>query len=224
MLPKVVRFYQLEMLPGGTVTADDKMSIKERYQYPRRMQKRYREATRQEKKALLDEIVAYTGMHRKSVIRRLSGSLARRPRRGGRGPEYAADFGAATQVIWKSTDYVCAERLTPNLLTTAELLEAHHELVLTQTLKEWLAKVSISTVRLHLPETPVAHRRCKKHPPQNRHQQQLPTRRIPRDTVMPGHPQRQPPGGAEKLHPRARLSRQAALRYRHSNALPQYPL
>jgi hypothetical protein len=70
------------MLPGGTVTADDKMSIKERYQYLRRMQKRYREATRQEKKALLDEIVAYTGMHRKSVIRRLSGSLTSMRSRG----------------------------------------------------------------------------------------------------------------------------------------------
>jgi len=175
------------MLPGGTVTADDKMSINERYQYLRRIQGRYRQATRQAKKAVLDEIVAHTGMHRKSVIRRLNSSLERRPRRGSRGPEYGADFDSALAVIWKSTDYVCAERLTPNLLTTAELLEVHHELILTPSLKEQFTTVSISTVRRHLPATPVVHRRRKKHPPQNRHQQQLPTRRIPRDTVMPGH-------------------------------------
>jgi len=60
MLPKVVRFYQVRMLPGGTVTADDKMSINERYQYLRRIQGRYRQATRQAKKAVLDEIVAHS--------------------------------------------------------------------------------------------------------------------------------------------------------------------
>jgi len=169
------------------VTADDKMSINERYQYLRRIQRRYREAARQEKKAVLDEIVAYTGMHRKSVIRRLNGSLERRLRCGSRGSEYGADFDTAIAVIWKSTDYVCAERLTPSLLTTAELLEVHHELILTASLKVQFAKVSISTVRRHLPATPVVHRRRKKLPPQNRHQQQLPTRRIPRDIVMPGH-------------------------------------
>jgi hypothetical protein len=64
------------------VTADDKISINERYQYLRRIQKRYREATRQERKAGLDEIVAHTGMHRKSAIRRLDNSLERRPRSG----------------------------------------------------------------------------------------------------------------------------------------------
>jgi len=136
---------------------------------------------------LLDEIVAYTGMHRKSVIRRLNESLERRPRRGERGPEYGPEFDTTLRVIWKSTDYVCPERLTPNLLTTAELLETHHELTLTQSLREQFAKVSISTVRRHLPNTPLAHRRRKKHPPQNQYQQQIPTRRIPRDTVMPGH-------------------------------------
>jgi len=42
------------------VTADDKMSINERYQYLRRIQGRYRQATRQAKKAVLDEIVAHS--------------------------------------------------------------------------------------------------------------------------------------------------------------------
>ena len=187
MLPKVVRFTQMEMLPRGTVTADDKMSSQERNQYLQRIQKRYRGATRKEKKALLDEVEAHTGMHRKSIIRRLKGSLERRPRKWKRGPEYGAEFDSTLQVLAESTDYVCAERLTPNLLTTAELLATHHEVTLTPTLAAQLATVSISTVRRHLPETPEPQRRRKPQPPQNRYQQQLPTRRIPRDTAMPGH-------------------------------------
>ena len=50
------------------------MSINERYQYLLRMQKRHREAPRQDRKALLGEPVAYTEMRRESVIRRLNGS------------------------------------------------------------------------------------------------------------------------------------------------------
>ena len=97
------------------MTADDKMSINERYQYLRRIQGRYRQATRQAKTAVLDEIVAHTGMHRKSVIRRLNGSLERQPRRGTRGPEYGADFDTAMAVIWKSTAYAYLLDIYPTL-------------------------------------------------------------------------------------------------------------
>jgi len=51
----------MTMLPSRTVTTDDKMSIDERYQYQRRMQKPYRHAPRQDRKALLDGIVALQG-------------------------------------------------------------------------------------------------------------------------------------------------------------------
>jgi len=136
---------------------------------------------------LLDEIVAHTGIHRESVIRHLNGSLERRARRSERGPRYGPAFNTALLVIWEATDYVHPERLTPNLLTTAELLKTYHELTLTPPVRKQLGKVSISTVRRHLPDTPLVHRRRKMHPPQNRYQQQIPTRRIPCDTVMPGH-------------------------------------
>ncbi len=48
--------------------AEEKMTIEERFRYLRRMQKRYRKADREERGRLLDEMEAYTGLHRKSLI------------------------------------------------------------------------------------------------------------------------------------------------------------
>ena len=167
--------------------ADEKMSIDERRQYVKRMQKRYQTAKRTQKTALLNEMEAYTGMHRVSLKRIINGKLERKARRRERGPAYGSEFDAALAKMWEATDYVCAERLTPNLVELAELLQTHDELMLTPTLKQQLSAVSVATVRRHLPRMPLAHRRRKPRPPQNQHQQSIPTRVIPRDTEMPGH-------------------------------------
>lgn len=64
------------------------MSFKERRSYLLKMQQRYREASRKEKARLLDEMVAVTGMHRKSLIRLLNSEFTaeRKPRRRERSP------------------------------------------------------------------------------------------------------------------------------------------
>jgi hypothetical protein len=48
------------MLPEVKMDLEDKMTIEERYQYLRRMKKRYQKANRQERSRLLDEMEAYT--------------------------------------------------------------------------------------------------------------------------------------------------------------------
>ena len=48
---------------------EEQMTIEERYKYLRKMQKRYRKAKRAEKGRLLDEMMAVTGLHRKSLSR-----------------------------------------------------------------------------------------------------------------------------------------------------------
>ena len=68
------------MLPEGTVSTEDNMTIDERRKYLRRMKARYVRANRKERGSLLDEMEAVTGMHRKSLIRLLNGTLERQPR------------------------------------------------------------------------------------------------------------------------------------------------
>ena len=47
------------------------MSIEERYKHLRLMQPQYRQADQETNKRLLDEMETFTGLHRKSLIRRL---------------------------------------------------------------------------------------------------------------------------------------------------------
>ena len=63
------------------MAAEETMTIAERRKYLQRMQMRYVAAERAGRKALLTEMEAVTGLHRKSLTRLLRGtSLARRPR------------------------------------------------------------------------------------------------------------------------------------------------
>ena len=169
------------------MTAEEKLKIEARYEYLKRIQKRYLAASRQEKSKMLNEMATYTGMHRRSISRRLHSQIERQRRRQERGVRYGSEFDRAIALIWEATDYVCAERLTPNLVMLAELLEIHRVLKLTPTLRREFSQVSIATVRRHLPPMPQAHRRRKPRSPLNQYQRQIPTRVIPRDTAEPGH-------------------------------------
>jgi hypothetical protein len=167
--------------------ATNDMSIDERYQYLSRMQSRYQQADRETKQKLLDEMVAYTGLHRKSVIRRLGGSLQRQARRRERDKVYQAEVDAALAVIWESLDYVCPLRLQPQLVSTGQLLAKHGELTWSPQLEAHLAQISVSSIGRHLPPRPPEQRRRKPAAPPNRHQQAIPAYRIPRDIAAPGH-------------------------------------
>lgn len=169
------------------MTTDEKMKIAERYQYLQRMQRRYCQADRQAKSALLDEMAAHTGMHRKALLRRLHSDLERKTRTQEREKTYGPEVDAALAVIWEASDYVCPERLQPNLVGLAELLARHGELDLPPSLKAELAQISFSTVRRHLPPLPLVQRRRRPAAAPNRHQQAIPAYRIPRDTSEPGH-------------------------------------
>ena len=113
------------------MSSDDKMSIEERRKYLRRMKKRYARATRKERGQLLDEMEAVTELHRKSLIRLMNGSLERKRRRKQRGCTYRSNVDDALRVIAESLNYVCAERLTPNLVWMTEYLAAHGEMTIT---------------------------------------------------------------------------------------------
>ena len=176
------------------MTTDEKMTrvdftrIDERYKYLRMMQKRYRKATtRQEKHELLNEMEAMTELHRKYLIQLMGQTIKRKPRRRERSATYGPDVDEALALIWETLDYICPERLTDNLVETAEILAHHNEMYLSPTLRAQLETISISTVRRHLPPKPPSVQRRLRPRAKNSLQQKIPARRIPWDTPDPGH-------------------------------------
>ena len=169
---------------------EDKMTIDERRKYLRKMKKRYVQApTRKEKGQLLDEMEAVTELHRKSLTRLMNGSLERQPRQRQRGRTYGPEVQYALSVIAESLDYLCAERLTPNLVWTANHLATHGELEVSPLLLEKLDQISISTAQRVLARIPRDKPRLpRKGPQRTRHiTQHIPMIRIPWDLQQPGH-------------------------------------
>lgn len=171
------------------MSMEDKMTIDERRKYLRKMRSRYRQANRKEKSRLLDEMEAVTELHRKSLIRLMHSSLERKPRRTQRGPTYGPEVRYALSLIAESWDYLCAERLTPNLGWMAQHLAAHGELDLSPELLAQLERISVSTVQRILSRLPKHKPRlARKSPPRPRKlTQDIPMRRIPWNTQQPGH-------------------------------------
>lgn len=171
------------------MSADVKMTLEERRKYLRLMQKRYIRASRAEQGEMLDEMLSVTGLHRKSLIRLMNSDLSRRPRRIQRGRTYGIDVHLALSVIWESCDYICAERLQPNLVWMASHLERHGELEVTPALLAKLSTISISTVGRILARLQQDQPRLPRRGPEpaNRATRQVPVRIIPWNETRPGH-------------------------------------
>jgi hypothetical protein len=169
---------------------DDAMTISERRTYLERMAGRYRRADRLGQGQLLDEMETMTGLHRKSLLRLLgSGGLVRQPRGRQRGRVYGSAVDDALRVIWESLDYVCAERLTPGLVPTAQRLAAHGELVLSPELEQQLGRISVASVQRRLTrlaqDSPRLPRKGPEHA--NRVARTIPMGRLAWDEPLPGH-------------------------------------
>ena len=131
--------------------SDEPMTIDRRYEYLARAQKHYLKATRQQRSHLLDHMEYLTGLNRKTLIRHMNSKVIERtPRRRQRGRTYGHQVDDALRVISESLDYICAERLTPQLVPMAKHLAAHGELQTSDDLLAQLARISASTVRRRL--------------------------------------------------------------------------
>ncbi len=167
----------------------DAMTIDERRKYLKIMRPRYKRASRRERGALLDEMEQVTSLDRKTLIRLMRGSLERQPRRRQRGRTYGSEVDDALRVIAESYDYICAERLQPNLVVMAQQLATHNELRLSPELLEQLAVISIPTVRRILRRITQDEPHLPRRGPESANQatRDIPMRRIPWDEVQPGH-------------------------------------
>jgi len=168
---------------------DDEMTIDERRKYLRKMKKRYVQVHRRARGQLLDEMKAVTGLHRKSLIRLTNGSLERKPRRKQRGHTYGPEVDDALRVIAESFDYLCAERLTPNLVWMANHLSAHGELEVSPPLLEKLGRISVSTVGRILARIRQDQPRLPRRRPSrgNKVTRDVPMKRIAWNEQQPGH-------------------------------------
>ncbi|NIV32168.1 MAG: DDE-type integrase/transposase/recombinase [Anaerolineae bacterium] len=168
---------------------NEDMTINERRKYLRTMKKRYIKANRKTKGRLLDEMEAVTGLDRKTLIRLMNGSLNRKRRSAQRGRIYGPQVDDALRVIYESYDYICAERLTPNLVEMARHLAAHGELEATPVLLDQLRRISISTVQRRLSRIRQDQPRLPRKKPQPRRKllRDIPMLRLPWNIAQPGH-------------------------------------
>src|ERR1700730_118343 len=101
----------------------EEMTINERRKYLKLMKRRYGPAKRKERGDLLKEMEEVTGLHRKSLLRLLHAkTLVRKKRQKQRERSYGHEVERVVLLVWESLDYLCAERLTPGLLSTAKHL------------------------------------------------------------------------------------------------------
>jgi len=177
---------------GGAMSNEEKMTIDERYKYLRIKHRRYVRANRKERSQMLDEMQQVTGLDRKTLIRHMcSKTIGRRTRRKQRGKAYGAEVDDALRVIAESHDYICAERLKPNLVSMAQHLAVHGELEATSSLLQQLDRISLCTVRRRLKEfaylTDWQLPRRKGPKPRNPVTRDIPMERIRWDEQEPGH-------------------------------------
>jgi hypothetical protein len=171
------------------MSSEEKMTVDERRKYLRQMQKRYCKAGRSERGRLLDEMEQVTELHRKYLIELLQGDLRRTPRRKQRGRKYGPEVDDVLRVIYESFDYICAERLTPNLVWMAQQLARHGELQVSAEVLQQLGEISLSTVGRILgrirQDTPRLPRKKPSRSPKLL--RDIPMTRIPWDMATPGH-------------------------------------
>ena len=123
--------------------ADNQMTLDERRKYLLRMRLRYVQANRTERSRLLDEMEQVTELHRKSLLRLMKAEPVRQPRQRQRGRTYSYEVDDVIRVVAESLDYICAERLTPGLVPTAQLLVQHGELTVSAAvLASWARSAS----------------------------------------------------------------------------------
>ena len=116
--------------------------------------RRYRVASRDEKRRILDEFVALTGYHRKHALRLLNGGeTCCRPSGRPRSRIYDEAVHEALIILWESSDRICSKRLKALMPVIVEAMERHGHLVLGAELRELLLNISASTIdRLLAPQ------------------------------------------------------------------------
>lgn len=122
------------------------MTRRARGEYAEALRPRYRVATRDEKRRILDEYCRTTGMHRKAAIRCLRRGPVRRARRRGRRPSYDGALVPLVGRLWEISDRLCGKLLVPLLPILVPALEQHGALRMLAAQRQQLLALSPATV------------------------------------------------------------------------------
>jgi len=117
-------------------------------EYAAVQRERYLRAPRAEKRELLDEVVAVSGLHRKAAIRLLHRPLrppGHRPR-AGRPRVYGPPVAAAAQLLSEATGHIGPHRWHPFLPELLDRLTQSSDLVVTPDVDKHLRQVSPATL------------------------------------------------------------------------------
>lgn len=116
--------------------------------YIEAVQKRYKQATtRAEKRAIIDEVMANVGIHRKSAIR----ALKRKPKkytsiRKGKQTTYKDDLIKPLSTLWKTAGSPCSKRLVTQMGELIDKLKIFGEIRLYGNQEQLLRKMKTSTI------------------------------------------------------------------------------
>lgn len=117
-------------------------------EYAAVQRERYLQATRAEKRQLLDEVVAVAGIHRKAAIRllRRAPRAPTAPSRAGRPRCYGPAVAAAAEVLWQASGRIGAQWLHPFVADLLERLIRCGELALAPDVQKLLRQASRPTL------------------------------------------------------------------------------
>ena len=122
------------------------MSLTSRRELVNTVRPRYHQATRPEKKRILDELVANTGYNRKYAIHFLNHPSKARRRRKRRGKcRYTLPVKAALITVWRAANCICSKRLVPFMEEFVTALERHGEIQLSAETRDLLLAMSPAT-------------------------------------------------------------------------------
>ena len=107
---------------------------------------RYRRASRDCKRQILDEFLRLTGYHRKHAIRVLCTEVRAPKAKPGPQRRYNDEVRAALITLWEAADRICGKRLKAVIPTLIESMTRYGHLSLSDGLRERLLEVSAATI------------------------------------------------------------------------------
>jgi hypothetical protein len=112
------------------------------------LKKRYRKATKKEKKQILDEFTAVSGYHRKHASRLLRGEYQfNLPNKRITDKRiYKEAVKDVLIIIWEAADRICSKRLKAVIPDLINAMELHNHLKLDPIVRQRLLKISASSI------------------------------------------------------------------------------